>query len=98
MRGGMEDANSSPSRRPGGPSRTGPPGHFRRSFDMELLNHLVAAKLMKTAQRFERFGADVAARRLSAPSRPRGTTQPTLDLVVDNSAGDASPGSCLHQR
>ena len=65
---------------------------------MELLNHLVAAKLMKTAQRFERFGADVAARRLSAPSRPRGTTQPTLDLVVDNSAGDASPGTCLHRR
>ncbi|MGC2775477.1 MAG: hypothetical protein WA418_07540 [Bradyrhizobium sp.] len=65
---------------------------------MELLNHLVAKKLMTTAQVFERIGAHGATRQLSAPSRPFGTTQPTLDLVVDNSASDVSPGPCLHQR
>jgi hypothetical protein len=52
---------------------------------MELLNHLVAAKLMKTAQGFERIGAHGAARQLPAPGPVR-TARPMQGLVVDNSA------------
>ncbi|MGJ5178845.1 hypothetical protein ACQR16_27535 [Bradyrhizobium oligotrophicum] len=52
---------------------------------MELLNHLVAAKLMKTAQVFERIGAHGAARQLPAPG-PVATARPMLGLVVDNCA------------
>jgi hypothetical protein len=72
--GGMEDATSMPSSRPGGRSRAWPPGHFHsRSFAMKFLNHLVAARLMKDAETFERIGEQAAVafhgrRRLAPPS------------------------------
>ncbi|WP_315777912.1 MULTISPECIES: hypothetical protein [unclassified Bradyrhizobium] len=53
---------------------------------MDFLNHLVAARLKKTAKGFERIGAHGAARRLPAPTRARATSRPALGLVVDNSA------------
>ncbi|MGJ4882445.1 MULTISPECIES: hypothetical protein [unclassified Bradyrhizobium] len=88
QRSEMEDANSSTLRRPGGLSRTRPPGHLTtRSCNMDFLNHLVAARLMKTAEGFERIGAHGASRRLPAPTRARATSTPALGLVVDNSAG-----------
>jgi hypothetical protein len=51
---------------------------------MELLNHLVAAKLMKTAQRFERIGLHGANRRLE-----KRKLDPTLS-EVDYAASDRS--------
>lgn len=52
---------------------------------MELLNHLVAANLMKTAEMFERIGQHAPRHR---PARPR------LALVVDRHS--AAAATCPH--
>ncbi|CAL79824.1 hypothetical protein BRADO6174 [Bradyrhizobium sp. ORS 278] len=57
---------------------------------MDFLNHLVAARLMKTAQGFERIGVHGLPRRLPAPTTRFGTTPTTLALVVDRQANDPS--------
>ena len=55
---------------------------------MELLNHFVAARLMKDAQLFERIGRyDAATPRLA---RPRHTALPTTDLATIMPEGDAA--------
>jgi hypothetical protein len=53
---------------------------------MDFLNHLVAARLMKTAQGFERIGVHGGFRRLAGPSSAAASARPTVGLVVDNSA------------
>ncbi len=59
---------------------------------MELLNHLVAAKLMKTAEGFERIGTHGAAAGLPSPSDAFVDLRPLVSLVVDNSAAsDPAP-------
>jgi hypothetical protein len=62
---------------------------------MDFLNHLVAARLMKTAEGFERISAHGAARQLPGPSHALASNRPALGLIIDNSGGDpahACPG------
>ena len=63
---------------------------------MDFLNHLVAARLMKTAEGFERISAHRTARQLPGPSHALASNRPALGLIIDNSgAGDpahAGPG------
>ncbi|MGJ4890645.1 hypothetical protein ACQR1Y_20785 [Bradyrhizobium sp. HKCCYLRH3099] len=61
---------------------------------MDFLNHLVAARLMKTAQGFERIGVHRATHRLPAPPQRLGTTPTTLALVVDRQGRDPSAAPC----
>ncbi|NPU11092.1 hypothetical protein HL667_24465 [Bradyrhizobium sp. 83012] len=53
---------------------------------MDFLNHLVAARLMKTAEGFQRIGAHRGFRRLSGPGSAAASSRPAVGLVVDNSA------------
>ncbi|WP_035654668.1 hypothetical protein [Bradyrhizobium sp. STM 3809] len=53
---------------------------------MDFLNQIIAARLMKTAQGFERIGAHGAGRLLIGPRSAAGNARSTLGLVVDNSA------------
>jgi hypothetical protein len=55
---------------------------------MELLNHFVAARLMKDAQLFERIGRyDATTPRLA---RPRDTALPAADLATKMPEGGAA--------
>jgi len=57
---------------------------------MELLNHLVAARLMKTAEGFERIGVHGATRRLVLLSAPAPSAGPTAALAVTDTTGVCS--------
>ncbi|WP_407158738.1 hypothetical protein [Bradyrhizobium sp. STM 3557] len=76
---------------------------------MELLNHFVAARLMKDAQLFERIGRYDATRpRLP---KPRNTALPTTDAATEMPEGGAAestrparadrralPADCPHEQ
>jgi hypothetical protein len=55
---------------------------------MELLNHFVAARLMKDAQLFERIGRHGAT--MSLLSRPRDPALPVADFAAKMPEGDAA--------
>jgi hypothetical protein len=65
---------------------------------MELLNHFVAARLMKDAQLFERIGRHGATTPLL--SRPRDPALPVADFAAEMPEGDApeSPHSARDDR
>ena len=54
---------------------------------MDFLNQMVTARLMKTAEGFQRIGAHAAFRRLPGPHGAAASQRPAVGLVVDNSAG-----------
>ncbi|MGJ4952446.1 hypothetical protein [Bradyrhizobium sp. HKCCYLS20291] len=51
---------------------------------MDFLNHLVATRLMTTAQGLERIGGLRVTHQLAAPAPRLGTTSTSLALVVDH--------------
>ncbi|CCD91325.1 conserved hypothetical protein [Bradyrhizobium sp. ORS 375] len=53
---------------------------------MDLLNQMVAARLMKTAEGFQRIGAHRAFRRLAGPGSAAISARSAVGLIVDNSA------------
>ncbi|MGJ4910710.1 hypothetical protein [Bradyrhizobium sp. HKCCYLS2033] len=53
---------------------------------MDFLNQMVAARLMKTAEGFQRIGAHGGFRRLAGPVSATASSRPAVGLVVDNSA------------
>lgn len=61
---------------------------------MDFLNHLVAARLMKTAEGFERISAHGAARQLPAPSHALASNRSALGLAIDNSGGGDPANTC----
>ncbi|WP_257169838.1 hypothetical protein [Bradyrhizobium sp. SRS-191] len=65
---------------------------------MDFLNQMVAARLMRTAEGFQRIGAHRAFRGLAGPGNTAAGSRPAVGLVVDNSACDPSLSQICPER